>query len=660
MATALKDQYGPDVPQAICHMVHTVYPAFDHTAFMADALRGYADLELMPRGKHIAHSLRQHLPADYPQALAILLASCNQPHQRDMRLGLASFLYLPHTLFVAHYGLGHFVLSMQAQHALTQRFTAEFSIRPFLEQFQKDPAPVLELLECLKDDPDLYVRRSVTNNLNDIGKEHPALLADTARRWLQGASPQRRWIVKHALRYAVKRGEPDALSALGYGAAATVELRNILITPQQVQSGQSVTIAFDVVNLDDQAIQILVDLCVHYVKVNGQTRPKVFKLKTLNLPAGGSAVLRKVLSLQEMSTRKHYPGVHPVTLLVNGQAQVLGEFEFLAITHRHAEQMTQNCPAMLQSAVFMEIAAIGDIKVKNLVSGLVGGDDLRRFHGQLRRGLLMHRKGRLALFFKLQFPGAILGENVASEIHSRLDLAEWFADAPPNEIGQHLTYSDVLDSLTIVMNSAHVALERASAGQLDADTFSTLVQSLQEFDRCADILDAEITNSLTDVDALTGLFNRAALDRDLNRELAKAARNGKPLSVAMIDADKFKVVNDTYGHSFGDVVLSKLAERFMESLRPSDLLYRYGGEEFLMLLPDTSPDQAHSVLDRLRKRASSSPISKGAVSITQSVSVGIAMHTADESPVVLVTRADDALYSAKSQGRNRVVVAPST
>ena len=93
-----------------------------------------------------------------------------------------------------------------------------------LPAFQRDPAPVLALLERLKDDPALYVRRSVANNLNDIGKDHPDLLADTARSWLQDASPERRWIVQHALRSAVKRGEPGALVALGFGAAADVPI----------------------------------------------------------------------------------------------------------------------------------------------------------------------------------------------------------------------------------------------------------------------------------------------------------------------------------------------------------------------------------------------------------------------------------------------------
>ena len=171
---------------------------------------------------------------------------------------MAAFLYMPHLFFVARHGLDHFEDSMRAQYALTQRFTAEYSIRAFLEKhpeatlarlrewaadpsqhvrrlvsegtrprlpwaprlraFQKDPRPVLELLELLKDDPELYVRRSVANNLNDIGKDHPALLTAVAKRWLRGATPERRWIVDHALRSAVKRADAGALGALGYGA----------------------------------------------------------------------------------------------------------------------------------------------------------------------------------------------------------------------------------------------------------------------------------------------------------------------------------------------------------------------------------------------------------------------------------------------------------
>ena len=111
MAEPLINQYGPDVPQAIARMVSAVHPKFEARKFVSDALNGYSALALMPRGKHIARALQLHLPQDYPRAIEILLASLNQPHGRTEGLSLASFLYLPHTMFVADFGLDHHLLS---------------------------------------------------------------------------------------------------------------------------------------------------------------------------------------------------------------------------------------------------------------------------------------------------------------------------------------------------------------------------------------------------------------------------------------------------------------------------------------------------------------------------------------------------------------------
>ncbi len=371
MAEPLVNQYGPDVPQAIARMIAAVYPAFDSKKFMRDALQGYETLALMPRGKHIAQALHAHLPSDYPKAVDILLASLDQPHGRPAGLSMASFLYLPHTMFVAQFGLDHFEDSMRAQHALTQRFTAEFSIRAFLQKheaatlarfkqwatdpsphvrrlvsegsrprlpwasrlpaFQKDPNPVLALLELLKDDPELYVRRSVANNLNDIGKDHPELLAQTARQWLKGASEDRRWIVQHALRSAVKRGETGALEVLGFGKSAEAKVTDARITPKRVMMGDKVHIAFDVTNTSANPQRVLVDFCIHYVKASGKSSAKVFKLKVLDLAPGEKAKLGKTVSTAEMTTRKHHAGKHRVEVLLNGQAQTLGAFELVAV-----------------------------------------------------------------------------------------------------------------------------------------------------------------------------------------------------------------------------------------------------------------------------------------------------------------------------------------
>lgn len=373
MAEALKSHYGPEIPRRIAAMIRAVHPAFDARSFVQHALDGFEALELMQRGAKIADALHAHLPDDFPAAVEILLASMNQPTSPKTKGAdknpITSFLFLPHTVFVAKHGLDHFEVAMRAQHALTRRFSAEFSIRPFLQQkqidtlkklktwaadsshhvrrlvsegtrprlpwaprlraFQQDPRPVLELLELLKDDPSLYVRRSVANNLNDIGKDHPDLLFETAARWMKGASEERQWIVRHALRSAVKRGEQGALRVLGFGGAAKVKIKNAQVSPARVKRGASVTVSFDVASATPRAQRLVVDLCVHYIKANGGARPKVFKLRELEMEAKAVASFSKRLSLKDLTTRKHYPGVHRVEVVVNGRGKSVGKFALL-------------------------------------------------------------------------------------------------------------------------------------------------------------------------------------------------------------------------------------------------------------------------------------------------------------------------------------------
>ncbi len=370
MAEPLKNHYGAQMPRAIARMIQAVHAGFDAKAFLQDALDGYEALELMQSGRKIADALHAHLPGPYPRAMEILLASLDQPTGLPGKNPMASFLFLPHTLYVAEHGLEHFELSMRAQHALTQRFTAEISIRKFIElnqilslrtlrqwttdpsehvrrlvsegtrprlpwaprlrAFQRDPQPVLTLLELLKDDPSLYVRRSVANNLNDIGKDHPDVLFATAERWLKNASAERQWIIRHALRSAVKRGEAGALRVLGFGKTAKVAVKSADVSPPRVKPGASVTISFDVVSTSACIQDLLIDLRVHYVKANGKVSAKVFKLRQITLAPKAVAAFSKRLSLKNLTTRKHYPGVHRMAAVINGRAVALGEFVLLA------------------------------------------------------------------------------------------------------------------------------------------------------------------------------------------------------------------------------------------------------------------------------------------------------------------------------------------
>lgn len=243
----------------LAHNLALAYPRFDRAGFGRTARAGLGPLAILQRGRHLARALRAHLPARYEDALDVILRSLTPPHTRTEGLGLGVFFYLPHVSFVAAYGLDPagnggrdpFEASMRAQYELTRRFTAEFSLRVFLQQeqsrtlarllqwtrdpdphvrrlcsegsrprlpwaqripaFVRDPRPTLPLLEALKDDPDLYVRRSVANHLGDIAKDHPELAFEICARWVVGASEERKWLIRHAVRHPAKHGVKAAL-----------------------------------------------------------------------------------------------------------------------------------------------------------------------------------------------------------------------------------------------------------------------------------------------------------------------------------------------------------------------------------------------------------------------------------------------------------------
>lgn len=159
-------------------------------------------------------------------------------------------------------------------------------------------------------------------------------------------------------------------------------------------------------------------------------------------------------------------------------------------------------------------------------------------------------------------------------------------------------------------------------------------------------------------DQLTGLASRRAGFDRLGMEFRRAERYGRPLAVLMADLDHFKAVNDAHGHLFGDHVLATVAHILAANVRQSDLVIRYGGEEFLVLLPETSEADAATVAEKLRASVAADPIEQGGLAVQMTVSIGVgavpALHAAD--PEALVASADTALYEAKRAGRDRVVL----
>ena len=157
-------------------------------------------------------------------------------------------------------------------------------------------------------------------------------------------------------------------------------------------------------------------------------------------------------------------------------------------------------------------------------------------------------------------------------------------------------------------------------------------------------------------DGLTGIANRRKLDEALENEFLRAKRYGRPLSIAILDADHFKKVNDTHGHIVGDFVLKKLATLFQQNIRREELLGRYGGEEFVVVMPEVDSSGAFQLAEKLGKTVESTVFKSGEAELPITISVGVATLGAEESVKAFIDTADQALYKSKEDGRNRVTI----
>ena len=369
MADTLKTFFSARLVRRLAAGLARVHPTFPSDRFVQAATAGLNRLELLDRGRHISRVMAAHLPPSYPDAVDVLLRSLGPEHATDELIGagMAPFFYLPHTMYVADHGLDHFELSMRAQYELTKRFSAESSVRPYIARdperafavfrewtadanahvrrlvsegtrlrlpwaprvawLDEHPERVLDLLELLKDDPSTMVRRSVANNLNDLGKVRPDLLIRTAAAWLQNASIDRHALVEHALRSAVKRGDSKALALLGYGRRPAVRLERVRFTPSRVRIGQKVMLSFSLKSTSDRPQDLLVDAAVHFVKARGKTSPKVFKITRLTLAPRQRVDLKASVSLAVHTTRVPQPGRHAVDVIINGHTMQAGSFD---------------------------------------------------------------------------------------------------------------------------------------------------------------------------------------------------------------------------------------------------------------------------------------------------------------------------------------------
>jgi 3-methyladenine DNA glycosylase AlkC len=359
MAEPLKHMYDGLFLEGFADKMFQAWPNFDRGRFLglvrAD---NWEALELKARTRRITESLGKVLPADYRQALDVLYLvdeSCN------------GFPYLFFPDFVEVFGRGgsDHKDSMEALERFTQRSSAEFAVRPFildrpaemadqllrwaehesehvrrlasegsrprlpwapaLPMFKQDPSPVLPVLERLKADPSLYVRKSVANHLNDIAKDHPELVIAIAKRW-KGDNPLTDWIVRHACRTLIKRADPAIMELFGYAetgpdAAPLVSDASLALSRPSLSIGEEVQLRFAItpaVTERSEPLKLRIEYGIDFVKSAGSTSLKRFLLSDRFLSPGARVEGTRTHRFADLSTRKHYAGNHVFTLWVNG------------------------------------------------------------------------------------------------------------------------------------------------------------------------------------------------------------------------------------------------------------------------------------------------------------------------------------------------------
>ena len=360
---ALKHLFNRQLLKRMSDGLAGAHPAFDRKHFMG-LMPTLEKLEMKSRVRLLRDEIRQQLPAEFPKALEILL--------RSMKAGkLQSFDLWPYTEFVQTYGLDDPQISLEALKEMTRVFTAEWAIRPFIQkypeetmkfllrcardsdvhlrrwasegsrprlpwgerlhEFVRDPAPTLPILNILKFDSELYVRKSVANHLNDISKDHPELVVQVLGDWQKQAGSEHAakidWIIHRSLRTLIKNGHAGALVLIGVSPNAALKLVDLKVRRKKIKLGERMEFQFTVHSQSSKPQALVVDYIIHFVKANRRLAPKVFKLKRIEIPARGRIQIEKSHHFKKITTRDYHPGKHLLETQINGR--VVGRQEWI-------------------------------------------------------------------------------------------------------------------------------------------------------------------------------------------------------------------------------------------------------------------------------------------------------------------------------------------
>lgn len=358
MAEPLKNLYTLELAEGLAREIVSVWPKFDSAAFVECVFAdSWEELELKGRMARISEMLHRFLPPNYRKSLGVLLKVAPR---------FEGFQYMFFPDFVEKYGMDEYELSVAALEVLTERFSGEFAVRPFIVRYPKrmmaqmkqwaasknehvrrlasegcrprlpwamalpvfkaDPRPVLSILEKLKADESEYVRRSVANNLNDISKDNPEVVMEIARSWM-GKRERTDRLVKHACRTLLKRGDAEALGLFGYQSPKHVEIDKLVVA-KSVNWGGALEFSFALRTSENRIGKLRIEYGIDFMKNNGRLSRTVFKISESDFPLREKQVIRSH-PFKPISTRKYYAGAHGVAIILNGEEVASGTFELL-------------------------------------------------------------------------------------------------------------------------------------------------------------------------------------------------------------------------------------------------------------------------------------------------------------------------------------------
>ncbi len=357
MAKLLKELYNKEYIETLSTNISLHYPLFKKDEFINIVLDNeWKNRELKQRMRHISTSLYGFLPQDYKESIDILKLAFLEMNSEYM---LENMIFQD---FVEVFGMDDFQTSIEALECFTVGSSSEFAIRQFilkypketmvrmkiwatsenhhirrlssegcrprlpwavaLQEFKKDPQEILQILEILKDDDSLYVRKSVANSINDISKDNPDIVIDLAKRWIDKNS-NRDWIVKHGCRTLLKNGDLEILKIFGFIQREDIMLNRFIVS-NSVDLGKNLEFSFTLKsnqNLGNLRIEYKID----FLRLRDRYNSKVFKIAESNYKQK-SKEFSKRCSFKEISTRKYYRGKHFISIVVNGVVMDTKEF----------------------------------------------------------------------------------------------------------------------------------------------------------------------------------------------------------------------------------------------------------------------------------------------------------------------------------------------